>query len=267
MELSITLAYPAGNVTVLVESPVEPAQYAEVAGKLLNMSALKAEHVEQVGFLTAPKLGGDVRVEMMGGEFCGNALRCAALWWICAKGKAGKQTVLAEVSGCEEVLPVEYDPATGDLTARMPLPEQITYLKARGETMAAVCFDGIVHLIAHKPDDWMTLEEFKALLRDAAKHFGKPSAGILLCDPEFTTLHPAVYVRDTDTLVCENSCASGSAAAAAVEAQGKPDGIRELELAQPGGRLRTRAAIRDGKLTELRVGGIDALTDTIGAVL
>ncbi len=265
MELTIYAAYPAGNTTVLVETPVAQKDYADVAAKLMALPRL---HAEQVGFLTAPKKGGKVRLEMMGGEFCGNALRCAALWWICTKSASGgHQVVPVEISGCDDVLPVEYDPVSGDLTADMPLPEKIEYLSARGETLAAVCFDGIVHLIAHKPDDWMTLEEVKELLRGAAKHFGKAAAGLLLCDPEWTTLHPAVYVAATDSLVCENSCASGSAAVAAAACAGKPDGEYALELAQPGGKLRTKAIVSNGKLTSLRLGGIAALTDELQAII
>jgi len=264
MELTIYVAYPAGNTTILVETPVPRHEYAGVAAKLL---ALPRVHGEQVGFLTEPQNGGAVRLEMMGGEFCGNALRCAALWWICTNGKSGRLTVPVEISGCADVLPVDYDPVSGDLTAQMPLPEKIEYLSARGETLAAVCFDGIVHLIAHKPDDWMSEEEAKELLRGAAKRFDQAAAGLLLCDAAFTTLHPAVYVAATDTLTCENSCASGSAAVAAVAAINKPDGVWPLEIAQPGGKLRTEATVTGGSVTKLRVGGIAAMTDAVSAVI
>ena len=63
-------ADPAGNITAMVQSPIAPGDRVRVAKAILALG-----RAEQVGFLTEPILGGDCRLEMMGGEFCGNAAR------------------------------------------------------------------------------------------------------------------------------------------------------------------------------------------------
>ena len=70
MKLTLCTADPAGNITLLVETPVDPAEYHSVANQLM---AIEQFHCEQVGFITEPVMGGGIRLEMMGGEFCGNA--------------------------------------------------------------------------------------------------------------------------------------------------------------------------------------------------
>ena len=74
MDLSFQAADPAGNITLLVTTPVPPQDYPAVAARLLSIRELDAE---QVGFLVPPQGEGALRLEMMGGEFCVNALRCA----------------------------------------------------------------------------------------------------------------------------------------------------------------------------------------------
>ena len=66
-ELRVVRADPAGNITLFVLTPVEKAECAAVAAKLLAIEALKAE---QVGFIFP-----NGHMEMEAGEFCGNASR------------------------------------------------------------------------------------------------------------------------------------------------------------------------------------------------
>ena len=72
MELNILRADPAGNITVFVLDPVEKAQRAAIAEKIMAIPALKAE---QVGYACTAEDNVDGHMEMMGGEFCGNATR------------------------------------------------------------------------------------------------------------------------------------------------------------------------------------------------
>ena len=72
MKLRIIMADPAGNRTAIVRTPVPADQRAQIAAKLLQIKELRAE---QVGFETSPVMGGAGRLDMMGGEFCGNAAR------------------------------------------------------------------------------------------------------------------------------------------------------------------------------------------------
>ena len=72
MELKIVMADPAGNRTAIVRTPVPQELRAETGAKILGIRELRAE---QAGFETSPVGAGAGRLEMMGGEFCGNAAR------------------------------------------------------------------------------------------------------------------------------------------------------------------------------------------------
>ena len=91
---------PTGNITALVESPVDPAAQPEAAREIMRLHP----DVEQVGFLRIPEQG-DVQGElrMAGGEFCGNASMCAAAL-LHRQGRAA-ETVRLRISGA--ALPVE----------------------------------------------------------------------------------------------------------------------------------------------------------------
>ena len=244
MELKVTAADPAGNVTLLVESPVPSADYRAIAGRLL---ALPEPRGEQVGFLTTPRMGGEVRLEMMGGEFCGNAARCAGLWQARKRSRDG--AVAVEMSGCSHLLTVET--GGGEAWAEMPLPRLAEDVRLGGADFTAVCFEGIVHLVGDLPP--LPPETVARLLPEAAAHFHLPAAGVMFLHGG--QMIPAVYVRDTDTLVWEQSCASGSTAAAWRDAQSAPDGLRRLALRQPGGVIRTETVCKGGRVRSIRIGG------------
>ena len=244
MELKVTAADPAGNVTLLVESPVPPESYRTVAGHLLAMPEL---HGEQVGFLTAPQMGGEVRLEMMGGEFCGNAARCAGLWQARKRGRDG--AVVVEMSGCSRLLTVEADGS--EAWAEMPLPCSTEEIRLGGVNFTAVCFEGIVHLVGELSP--LPPETVARLLPKAVEHFHLPAAGVMFLHGD--QMIPAVYVRDTDTLIWERSCASGSTAVAWRDAQSAPNGLRRLALQQPGGVIRTEAVCKGGRVRSIRIGG------------
>ena len=65
MELNILRADPAGNITVFVLDPVEKAQRAAIAEKIMAIPELKAE---QIGYACAAEDDVDGHMEMMGGE-------------------------------------------------------------------------------------------------------------------------------------------------------------------------------------------------------
>ena len=89
--------------------------------------------------------------------------------------------------------------------------------------------------------------------------FGAPAAGVLALAEDSRFMIPAVYVRDTDTLTFESSCASGSAAAAALMSREAPDGDWVYPLAQPGGVILASARREAGRLAALAISGEVAL--------
>ena len=71
-------ADPSGNTTIIVLDPVEPDQRGPLSKKLLDSACVGAE---QVAFLSShDSQDGVLRIDMMGGEFCGNASRSAAAY-------------------------------------------------------------------------------------------------------------------------------------------------------------------------------------------
>ena len=118
-EYTVVVLDPAGNVTAIVCSDVPAAERARVAAQILRLPELG---IEQVAFLTEPRSGGEIRLEMMGGEFCGNALRCAGFYQALRNGAQGKSCVFAEISGADGVQPVMADTAEGTASTVMPLP-------------------------------------------------------------------------------------------------------------------------------------------------
>ena len=70
--VQVVRADPAGNITALVLSDVPKEERPALAAKLM---ALPDWGVEQVGFVHRGPPGIHGVLEMMGGEFCGNATR------------------------------------------------------------------------------------------------------------------------------------------------------------------------------------------------
>ena len=252
MDLSFQAADPAGNITLLVTTPVPPQDYPAVAARLLSIRELDAE---QVGFLVPPQGEGALRLEMMGGEFCGNALRCAGFYYALQTGRRREGRFPIEISGCAEALSVQVNPLTSQVSVQMPLPEQVEACTFLDTPARAVRLPGIVHAVSFLPP---TREEadLRAALSALAQAHGVPAAGVMFWDRQDSRLTPAVYVQGTDSLYFERSCASGSTAVAACHALSAPrDGRSQLTLHQPGGEIHTSAVLRGGRLTQLTIGG------------
>ena len=73
MKLQFIKLSPAGNMTILFLDQVQAYRRKKVASRLLDYTSL---HGEQVGFIV--RKGQYFGLEMMGGEFCGNATRSLA---------------------------------------------------------------------------------------------------------------------------------------------------------------------------------------------
>lgn len=109
MKYDCIIAYPGGNTTLLVETPVERERQPQVGNALLkktrepNKRGEPKFKVEQVGFIEPARVPGAIsRLQMTGGEFCGNATRslaAVAAWrgWAPLRGAAAE--MLLEASG------------------------------------------------------------------------------------------------------------------------------------------------------------------------
>ena len=123
-ELRVVRADPAGNITLFVLTPVEKAECAAVAAKLLAIEALKAE---QVGFIFP-----NGHMEMEAGEFCGNASRAYGYLLAKQQGLTGRHTMHLSVSGCDHPVAVTVDMDAGTASAEMPLPKLVEQVEVAG---------------------------------------------------------------------------------------------------------------------------------------
>lgn len=258
-EYTVAVLDPAGNVTAIVCSDVPAAERARVAAQILRLPELG---IEQVAFLTAPRSGGEIRLEMMGGEFCGNALRCAGFYQALRNGAQGKSCVFAEISGADGVQPVMADTAEGTASTVMPLPLSVQPAGWVDVQAARVTFAGITHFVIDcaQPDETLVQRAIAAAPEASA-------VGAIFLDRACGSIKPVVFVRETASCVAENSCASGSVATAVVLTADFADGITEIGIGQPGGTLEVGVQRTDGAVTGLSIGGAVRLTQTLTVTL
>ena len=208
---------PGGNITALVDRDFNKSRRIQIAKKILGSDP----SIEQVGFIATPKTEATAgRIEMMGGEFCGNATRCLAYIIGLRKELAGD--FLVESSGIKYPIQARIQKNYSEIT--LPL--------AQFEVQKdLVCLPGIVHIIT--PEEF---DKAKALeiLRER-KLLRRKAVGVISYkfDQKQLSIKPFVWVRDTETLYEETSCASGSLALAYfLSQQGQGE---KFSIKQPSG--------------------------------
>ena len=227
---------PTGNITILVETPVEEASQPVIAEKLMALE----KDAEQAGFLSAAD-DCDIALRMAGGEFCGNAAMSSAV--LCAlKSGTENGVFFVRVSGSEKPVRAEVARLPGGSyrgTVEMPRPRSIgmTEFPGHGE-FPVVHFDGISHAVIEQP---MKREEAEKLIRAWGGTQRQSAFGMIFLDPSYIKLTPLVYVPGADTLFWENSCASGTAAAGAYLAAKRGCAV-DLAFEEPGGLLQIQAS-------------------------
>ena len=258
---------PTGNMTAIVTSPVPRADQPRVAARLMERGC---DFAEQVGFLERSALpGARIRLQMMGGEFCGNAsMSVAALLALEDDLAEGAEAVCPlEVSGAEERVDCrirrEGDSFIG--TVNMPLPEEIVEAELlSGLRAPLVRFPGIVHAVV--PEACMTPEAAQARIPALCEMLKADAMGILLTDAKLTRMRPLVYVRATQSAVWERGCGSGTAALGAYAAA-RSGRDAALSVTQSGGTIRVRAAWREGAVRGLEISGRVRLEERGAAAL
>ena len=256
MELNILRADPAGNITLFVLAPVPREQRAEIAARLMEMPQFKAE---QVGFVCPVQEGGDGRMEMMGGEFCGNATR--AFGMLTAREKGGLSTVRVETSGCDHIVTVDVDLSASTARSEMPLPQSVTPARVGDVAGTLVHLGGIAHLVVENVTPSQAFfDQAEPLFRDIT---GLDAYGVIFLSPEDGKMTPLVKVPATNTLVWEGSCGSGSLACAVAQSQEAPDGEFARDYIQPAGVVRATAVRQGGRVVSTYIGGLVTLDEPV----
>lgn len=273
---------PGGNTTIIISTPVERSEQAKLANVLMNPLHLGAE---QVGYLEpATKKSAVARLQMMGGEFCGNATRSLAYllarWgWPGVKMTGDVAMVPLEVSGVDRVLKAWVNADLGEWTgAGVNMPFRPS-LDSVHETMVAknmrgtlVELDGISHAIVDVSqvegktlpglEDTDQIDRFKTLAKtilNDLRWLNEAAAGVLFCKfkgENEVEMFPVVWVRDTKTLYAETACGSGSVAIALAVAKREMSREAMINVRQPSGSIiGATADIKDGRFRSATIGG------------
>lgn len=239
MNLHVVRADPAGNVTLFVRDEVPVSRRAAVAKALMAMPRFGAE---QVAFICP-----NGRIEMMGGEFCGNASRAYGMLLARQEGASGIFRKTISVSGCDRPICVEADTERGTASAEMPLPQSVE----QAGVGTLVHLGGIAHLVVEgvAPDEaFFAAQEFRF-----AAIAGLEAYGVVFLLPD-GTVRPLVKVRATDSLIWEGSCGSGTLAAAVAQSIGH-DGTFKRTYRQPAGAIEATVERRNGAVVRAAIGG------------
>lgn len=240
------IADPAGNITAFVFGSPDD----RVAEMLLSDDTLK---IEQVAFLNAPQQGGHIKCDMAGGEFCGNACRAAAYYYLLKQTQNRAGDVIVEMSGCGgKPVKVTVDAERDIAFAEMPLPQSMTAIDWDGYELPAVVFSGITHVVApYRLIDRMDLSREK--MHSICRTLQTSALGLMfLRDDNY--LKPLVWVDQAGSLIWESSCGSGSTACAWWLSRDMAEGRKSFRFVQPGGELEIRLD-RSADGCSLQMGG------------
>lgn len=244
LSISVQRANPAGNITLYVLNDVAPEDRPRVTAHLMAQKELQAE---QIAYCCAPIMGGEGRIEMAGGEFCGNAARAFAM--LLQQKKQLPSNFSLEISGCDHLVEVQVE---GDKAqAQMPLPKWVRTVEEVDGVL--VHLGGIAHLVVKREPQETFLEQVEEIFEKIPE---LDAYGVMfLTEPEGTMV-PLVKVPAAHTLVWEGSCGSGTLAASIAMSVHERDGIFSYSWKQPSGTVEATIEKRDGQVIAARIGGL-----------
>ena len=241
MNIFLQTAGPADDLTLLVTTPVPPADRPALSQRLRAIPQLLPR---RVWFLAPPVQGGVVRLDGPGEPFSANAAALAALSFAVSRGVRREKKLPVELDGLDAPCPVHVNPLAGQATVTLPLPLSVTSTTLLGQETPLVVFPGIVHALWRgAPPEEDALRQGLAGLCQTRQ---VPAAGAMGWDFRAGTMTPTVYLTREEALVSRATCASGAAAAAAWTA------LHNRET-QPGGTLQASALCQGGRLHRLTV--------------
>lgn len=253
MKLNYVKISPAQNMTILITDYVDPKDYKKVSTAVMSYDSLNAE---QVGFIVKPTHQlSNIRIEMAGGEFCGNALLSAAAYGT-YKGICPIGSFYMDSSGVESSLRCETKSISQNryvVTGEMPDPVAIEKFSISGSfgslEGSLVDLNGISHFVA---DGELELHLYDELLSELIDVTSSEAIGIIpyrqYASDKFE-IKPFVYVRDSGSKVFERACGSGSYSLGAHLSLNHRD--RDIEVYQPGGVIHVGVGSRNFISTEV----------------
>lgn len=223
---------PGGNDTALVIDE----NYLLRERKEINDLILESDKtIEQVGFISKDK--NQCILNMAGGEFCGNATRSAAMYYL--DGKPGKIDILVNEkyklkSGVDSKL---------NCFCEIPIIKNTNQIKQLEAKIYFVELEGIVFLII---DNELSneilrsnnnLKEISMNLINKYKLDNYEASGVIfITEEENLSIKPVVYVKNINTLFEETACGSGTASVGIYKSY-KEKKSQDLDIYQPSGKI------------------------------
>ncbi len=267
--MKIDLAYvnPGGNPTALVVTKIERQKQPSVAKRIIK----KISTCEQVGFIERAKNPqAFCRIQMMGSEFCGNALRSLAVFLSMAIKKTTNKMnfrFLVETSGIKRLIPIssKVDLSGKVVNAEVKIPTSKNYMILKKVIPIGnkkiqsnlISLEGISFFLI--PQKFFgNAEDLRGLFYNLYKQrvVSAKACGLVFYRKPFNetlSIKPIIYVRQTDTVIWETSCASGSLALCL----GKK--YKKIKILQPSGYSLDIKLVKDGAYVSGEVGSIRLL--------
>lgn len=249
MKLAFQTAGPAGDLTLIVTTPVPPAEHPTLARRLLAIGELQAS---RVCFLLPPEGKGVVRLAVPDNVLSGNALALGALTFAAARGVRREKKLPVELPGLADPCLVHINPLAGQATVEFPLPRAVERITFLDQEVPVVVFPGLAHLL-WKGTKLPPEEDLLPALRTLAQTWQVPAAGALAWDFRAQTMTPALWLPGAERLCHRPTCATAAAAAAAWSALHQRQSQKKLAVQQPGGVLQAAAHSQGTALRRLTV--------------
>lgn len=228
-----TILRPGGNDQMLIEGIVKKSARRKINDEMIKQYS----NVEQVSFFEYDAKNKKAKLELAGGEFCGNATRSLA--YLLLGGKPGQISI--KVSGTKKALEAGIN-QIGTAYAQMPIKD-INSIRKINTNLFRIDLEGIVQLVCLDDITGLNPKKLKSLAYEILKKedliLSEPAAGVMFIKeyPTFIKMKPVVWVRDIETLLYETACASGTAAVGAWRNFQNPQKETMTRVMQPSGKF------------------------------
>ncbi|MGO4546766.1 diaminopimelate epimerase [Paenibacillus sp. 2TAB23] len=257
-EMDFVKCNPASNMTILVMGEFPAEQHPRIASQMMDNSHLYAE---QVGFVEKPTHSGfAAKLQMAGGEFCGNA--CLALAACLASErsmKPGETLELSlEASGSELPVLCRVEKLENKYLceAGMPVPKEVKEAVIPFEGMmlelGIVRYDGFFHLVIDCERFGIERASAERLAKLLGIASGDPVVGVMLYSPSTHELTPLIYVPALGSLIWEQGCGSGTASLGCYLAWNRRSTI-DMPVRQPGGTIHASVCWSEGEIIGITI--------------
>lgn len=241
---------PCGNDTALVEVD----NIDEQTKKILNDKIMRMHpNIEQVGFVSLNKF----KLRMAGGEFCGNATRSAAYYYL--NGKKGELEI--NISN-NMILKAGVD-ERGRAWSQIPLYYGKNFINVIDNGIYEIIMSGIKYVILEKEISKDFLLDKKNIKDNAMNILKKyrikeaEAVGVIFLEDfkETIKIHPVIWVKKINTLFYETACGSGTTAVAILEAV-KNNQNQNIDITQPSNQIITsKVILNKGKVDKAYIFG------------